>query len=174
MPAQAKDVDGNKDPALKDEVLVVPFANLLERLGCAVDLAVIDELNQPLPQRRLIEWLAGQPWTAVRNSIGAGRHEVVLVVGREPDTELDNPGTAGLDEDQSLGYAFAKLIVVPRSVLGDMLGRSGQDGTMQFSTTWLTRALFTTEPDDLAVVQTMAKRSGRQPAPSGPPRRSWA
>lgn len=102
-----------------DDALAIHFANLLERLGLAVDLAVINELNQPVPQRQLRQWIQDQAWDAVRASIGleAGRHDFIVVTGREPDTERDHPGTKDRDEDQSLGYAFLKLVVVPRSLM---------------------------------------------------------
>ncbi|MBW3595846.1 MAG: hypothetical protein KY475_01070 [Planctomycetes bacterium] len=101
--------------------LAVPFANLLERLGFGIDVAVVDNLNQPLPQRLLLDWIAGQPWAAISHSLG-GQHEIVLMSGREPDTDRDRKESQ-LDEDRSLGYAFVKLMVVPRSLLADILGR---------------------------------------------------
>lgn len=102
-----------------DDALAIHFANLLERLGLAVDLAVINELNQPVPQRQLRQWIQDRAWDAVRASIGpeAGEHDFIVVTGREPDTERDHPGTKDRDEDQSLGYAFLKLAVVPRSLM---------------------------------------------------------
>lgn len=109
-----------------DDALAIHFANLLERLGLAVDLAVINELNQPVPQRQLRQWIQRQAWDAVRASIGpeAGFHDVIVVTGREPDTERDNPVTKVGDEDQSLGYAFLKLVVAPRSLMAAFFGRS--------------------------------------------------
>lgn len=109
-----------------DDALAIHFANLLERLGLAVDLAVINQLNQPVPQRQLRHWIQRQAWDAVRASIGpeAGFHDVIVVTGREPDTERDNPVTKVGDEDQSLGYAFLKLVVVPRSLMAAFFGRS--------------------------------------------------
>jgi hypothetical protein len=156
---------GDRPPAetrLPDEALVVPFANLLERLGFAVDLAVIDNLNQPLSQRRLVRWVAGQPWAAVRASIGESRHEIVVLAGREPDTDRDQLETRQLDEDQALGYAFAKLVVVPRSVLADLIGRTGPESSEQADfaavRAWLkARSLVDAGDDELRLVQRMAK-----------------
>lgn len=120
---QPPSLDDNAIKALDRRFLIVPFVNLLERFGFAVDLAVVDALNQPLPQARLHEWIAGQAWPAIQTSIGTAKHDVVVIAGREPDTDRNQPET-DLDEDQSLGYAFVKLAVVPRTLLADLLGRS--------------------------------------------------
>jgi hypothetical protein len=134
LPANLKDDGSANTPltqeqinALEDSSLVMPFVNLLERFGFAVDLAVVDALNQPLPQARLIEWIAQQPWSVIRSSIRNDakdviQHEVVLITGREPYTDRDLLDTR-LNEDQPLGYAFVKLAVVPHSVLIDLLQR---------------------------------------------------
>lgn len=127
-PNRSEDVT-DPPPPLTEEVLntldgrrlAVPFANLLERLGFGIDVAVIDNLNQPLTQSLLLDWIAGQPWTAINQSLGS-QHEIVLMSGREPDTDRDQKETQ-LDEDRSLGYAFVKLMVVPRSLLADIVGR---------------------------------------------------
>ncbi|MCY2968238.1 MAG: hypothetical protein NT069_32180 [Planctomycetota bacterium] len=109
--------------SLNPDGLIVPFSNLLERLGFAIDLAVVDNLNQPLSQRRLLQWLDGQAWSAIRATIGEFGHQVIIVSGREPDTGRDNPDTDSLNEDRSLGYGFVKLIVVPDCLLADLFGR---------------------------------------------------
>jgi len=117
------DEEGNQASVLPVDGrrLVVPFANLLERLGFGIDVAVVDNLNQPLPQTQLLDWIAAQPWEAITHSLD-GQHEIVLMSGREPDTDRELQGSE-LDEDCWVGYAFVKLIVVPRSLFGDLLGR---------------------------------------------------
>jgi hypothetical protein len=124
-PSAGLEARGAVEPG--DDALIIPFANLLERLGLAVDLAVIDKLNQPLSQASLLEWIGGQAWDAVRASIGpedkVGYHDIVVVTGREPDTDRDLPQTSQINEDQSLGYAFVKLVVVPRSLMAALFGR---------------------------------------------------
>lgn len=118
--ADRSDPSNDQVNELQDADLVVPFVNLLERMGCAVDLAVVDAFNQPLPQARLLDWIGSQPWTAILRTLTTIAdstpitHEVVLITGREPDTDRDH-------EDRSLGYAFVKLAVVPRTLLGDCL-----------------------------------------------------
>jgi hypothetical protein len=115
---------------ISDSALVVSFVNLLERFGFAIDLAVVDALNQPLQQARLVDWVDNQNWQALRSSIDTEeiKYEIVLVTGCEPDTDRNLP-------DKSLGYAFIKLVVVPRNILADLLGRkinvkiTGVDGT---------------------------------------------
>jgi hypothetical protein len=105
---------------ISDSAAVMPFVNLLERFGFAIDLAVVDALNQPLQQARLVDWIDSQNWKAIRSSIDREiNHEIVLITGREPDTDRDQLDTL----DQSLGYAFIKLAVVPHNILADLLER---------------------------------------------------
>lgn len=137
--------------------LIIPFVNLLERLGCAVDLAVVDALNQPLPQARLLEWIGGQPWSAIlKTVIGTNntelKHEVVLITGREPDTDREMPKSVEnashkQEEHRSLGYAFVKLAVVPRTLLTDILKKTpSDDGVNEQFRLWLQDRSFTNAP----------------------------
>jgi hypothetical protein len=101
------------------------YFNWLERMGFAIDLALVDEDNRYFAQRELIAQLHALDWGRILNDVepisGAG-HTVYILAGREPDTELPSvDGTARLvDDDDALGYTFVKLAVVPNDLLKDL------------------------------------------------------
>lgn len=146
---------------LDDQDLVIPFVNLIERLGCAIDLAVVDALNQPLPQSRLLEWIGNQPWASILGTVTGSNnatlvHEVAIVTGREPDSERNDVGSNDEGrhhhhEDRSLGYAFVKLVVVPRSMISDCLNER-----LEFARWLEERSLLQTVNPDTLVTKSVA------------------
>ncbi len=101
---------------------VVHYFNWLERMGFAIDLALVDEDNRYFSQRELVQQLEALDWTQILNSSKAD-HKVYILVAREPDTELPRPDkdqNVLIDDDDALGYAFVKLAVVPQQLLVDL------------------------------------------------------
>jgi hypothetical protein len=99
------------DNAATPDNEVVALANLLERMGFAVDLAMFDELQQPVPQAELLRMLD-------ESGIGGNATTVCLVLaGREQDSEyrggFPDPTGAKLWEP-FVGYSFVKLAVAPK------------------------------------------------------------
>ncbi len=85
---------------------LVPFFNLLERLGFALDVAVADKLGESLwAQESLIDWLTSAPVAPDCN--------LVVLAGREADSKAKHQ-TTGL----ALGFSFVKVVVIPRSLVG--------------------------------------------------------
>jgi hypothetical protein len=101
---------------------VVHYFNWLERMGFAIDLALVDEDNRYFSQRELVQQLEALNWKQILDSSKAD-HKVYILVAREPDTELprfDQDKNVLIDDDDALGYAFVKLAVVPQQLLADL------------------------------------------------------
>ncbi len=86
--------------------LVVYYANILERLGFAQDIAVLDSRTNPWTQSRLMQHLDD------RHIANASAECITfLLVGREPDADYPDPKQ---DNDVgAVGFSFVKLCVVP-------------------------------------------------------------
>ncbi|MCP4189693.1 MAG: hypothetical protein GY768_03585 [Planctomycetaceae bacterium] len=89
----------------------IALANLLERMGFAVDLAMFDELQQQLDQAEVLRAIE-------RSKIGLDLNEVCFVLaGREQDSEYRGgvPDPVGSEDWKPfIGYSFVKLAVVPK------------------------------------------------------------
>lgn len=121
---------------------VVHYFNWLERMGFAVDLALVDEDNRYFAQRELVAQLQALDWKQLLNDVepstGAG-YRVYILAGREPDTDLPRVENDQLvDDDDALGYAFVKLAVVPIDLLRDLSATSALVTVSALSDTTIT------------------------------------
>lgn len=100
---------------------VAHYFNWLERMGFAIDLALVDEDNRYFSQRELVQQLEALDWPKILGSTGA-EHQVYILLAREPDTELNVRESGGdfIEDDDALGYSFVKLAVVPKLLLSDL------------------------------------------------------
>ena len=107
---------------------VVHYFNWLERMGFALDLALVDEDNRYFAQRELIAQLQALDWKQLLDDVeprDAAEYRVYILTGREPDTVLPHVEDRQLfDDDDALGYAFVKLAVVPVDLLRDLSATS--------------------------------------------------
>lgn len=108
-------------PNLAPTDSVVHYFNWLERLGFAIDLALVDEDNRYFSQRELVQQLEALDWRDILNSTGAA-HQVYILLAREPDTAIppSQQTNVFVDDDDALGYSFVKLAVVPQQLLADL------------------------------------------------------
>ena len=108
-------------PNLAPADSVVHYFNWLERLGFAIDLALVDEDNRYFSQRELVQQLEAMDWREILNSTGAA-HQVYILLAREPDTVISESQQTNVfvDDDDALGYSFVKLAVVPKQLLADL------------------------------------------------------
>jgi hypothetical protein len=80
---------------------VVAYFNLLERLGFALDIAIVDAKNQLVQQKTLIDFLKPDLKGVLNeNCYGA------MLLGQEPDAEYD--------PEAPLGFSFVKVALVPK------------------------------------------------------------
>lgn len=108
-------VTGGAEVDVHPSDLIIHYFNFLERMGFAIDLAVVDEDNRYFNQQELIRELQTINWEVVLEATG-GQHQVYVVAGREPHTSLLPYGALS----ESVGYAFVKLAIVPNEFLGDL------------------------------------------------------
>ena len=108
-------------PNLAPADSVVHYFNWLERLGFAIDLALVDEDNRYFSQRELVQQFEALDWREILNSTGA-EHQVYILLAREPDTVISESQQTNVfvDDDDALGYSFVKLAVVPKQLLADL------------------------------------------------------
>ncbi len=96
--------------------LILHYGNVLERLGFALDIAVLDSLTNALPQVDLLERIADAKLPSLfPETLNGGPilddHRVFVLAGREPDSEYR--GDFPDNTRDYVGYSFVKLCVVP-------------------------------------------------------------
>ncbi|NEQ46946.1 MAG: hypothetical protein F6K00_26760 [Leptolyngbya sp. SIOISBB] len=89
---------------------VVGLTNLWERMGFALDISIVSNLNQLLPRRelrnRVIKAIQGEIARRKFPSVNKIEHDIYAFLPQEPDGDFRS--------DSKVGFSFLKLGVVPR------------------------------------------------------------